>query len=451
MALLHRIHSWQQWIEPWYLAYALVGVTIGGIAPILLPLEVASAAPAATVGLVMSALGLGELAAALCGDVADRYRWHRAVFVGGALVTALAFVGFPMLSGTAVWIGLGLLIGLGTAATNTISNLLIVEVHPQDEWDTRIGWLQTFYNGGLVCGLLLAGVLSGLPLQIGLLTAAGLTALAVVVGCVTMRTPARALRRRPVRAEPALHSARLQSMPQRFVHHLQVSPAWVRSAPHRLFHYLYVSPRAMLHLAARLRSQFVLLLAIWLLCNIGPAAVYALYPVLMQQVFGIPPGPSSFALAASAAVGIALYSPSGVWAHRIGATRLLQVGLVVRLAALLLLLGLGVSTFDGRALLALPAFIILDQAWSLLSVSGTVLASRLASRSQGEGMGLFNTAAALASLVGAAIGGWVAQQAGYNAVWAFGIAGVGGALLLAVWLRPARRAAHQAARVAEQA
>ena len=115
------------------------------------------------------------------------------------------------------------------------------------------------------------------------------------------------------------------------------------------------------------------------------------------------------------------------------------------------LLGLGVSTFDGRALLALPAFIVLDQAWSLLSVSGTVLASRLASDSQGEGMGLFNTAAALASLVGAAIGGWIAQQAGYNAVWAFGIAGVGGALLLAVWLRSAQEAVPQAAPAVEHA
>src|SRR5581483_1477496 len=372
MAFWHRVRTWQQWIEPWYLAYALVGITIGGITPILLPLEVASAANATVVGLVMSALGLGELASALCGDLADRFRWHRQVFVGGALVTAVAFGAFPVLTGATPWIALALLLGLGTAATNTISNLLIVEVHPPAEWDTRIGWLQTFYNAGLVCGLLLAGVLSGWPLEFGLLAAAGITALAVVIGWVTMAAPLHALSRRPVRAEPAPHSARLQVMPQRFLSHLHVSPAWVRSAPHRLFHYLYLSPGALLRLATRLRSQFAIFLAIWLLCNTGPAAVYALYPVLMQQVFDIPPGPSSFALAASAALGIVMYSPSGAWAHRIGATRVLQVGLAVRLAALFALLGLGFVTFGGRAWLAIPAFIILDQAWALLSVSGTV-------------------------------------------------------------------------------
>jgi predicted MFS family arabinose efflux permease len=140
-----------------------------------------------------------------------------------------------------------------------------------------------------------------------------------------------------------------------------------------------------------------------------------------------------------------MYSPSGAWAHRFGATRVLQVGLAVRLAALLALLGLGWATFGDRAWLAIPAFIILDQAWALLSVSGTVLASRLAPTIQGEGMGLFNTAAALASLVGAAAGGWVADRAGYPAVWVFGIVGVAGALLLAVWLRPARDPAHPAA------
>jgi predicted MFS family arabinose efflux permease len=445
MSFQRRIRTWQQWIEPWYLAYALVGVTIGGIAPILLPLEVASAANATAVGLVMSALGLGELASALCGDLADRLRWHRQVFVGGALVTAAAFLGFPLLSNTTAWVALALLIGLGTAATNTISNLLIVEVHPPAEWDTRIGWLQTCYNAGLVCGLLLAGVLSGWPFAISLSVTAAIAALAVVAGWVTMAAPSRALRRRPVRAAAARRSTRLQAMPQRFLEHLHVSPAWVRSAPHRLFHYLYLSPRTLRRLAAHFRSQFALFLVIWLLCNTGPAAVYALYPVLMEQAFGIPPGPSSFALAVSAAIGIAMYSPSGAWAHRFGATRVLQVGLAVRLAALLALLGLGWATFGDRAWLAIPAFIILDQAWALLSVSGTVLASRLAPTSQGEGMGLFNTAAALASLVGAAAGGWVADRAGYPAVWVFGIVGVAGALLLAVWLRPARDPAHPAA------
>jgi hypothetical protein len=42
--------SWRQWVEPWYLAYALLGATIAGLAPILLPLTVSRIGKAADVG-----------------------------------------------------------------------------------------------------------------------------------------------------------------------------------------------------------------------------------------------------------------------------------------------------------------------------------------------------------------------------------------------------------------
>ncbi|HZU07055.1 MAG TPA: MFS transporter [Chloroflexota bacterium] len=401
------------------MAYALLGTTIGGIAPILLPLTVADRSGATDIGLVMSALGLGELTAAGWGALADRWRVHRLLFAAGALAAALGFAGFPFVTGTAAWVALGLAIGVGTAATNTIANLFVVEAHPKEEWDHRIGWLQTAYNAGLVGGLLLAGGLSALPRAAGLLTAAGITALALALGWLTTRHPVSPPVPRPVRARPA-HS-----------------PAWMHVAPHRLLHAL--QPRLLARLGPVLRSPFALFLAVWLLCNLGPSALYALYPVLMQQVFGVPPGPSSFALAVSAGIGITLYSPAGGLVHRSGDLRVLQAGLAVRLGAVSALLGLGVATFPERAWLGIVAFVVLDLAWSLLSVSGTVLASRLAPLAEGEAMGLYNTAAALASLLGAALGGWVADQVGYNGVWWLGIAGVAAALGLTAPLRPAPR------------
>jgi DHA1 family tetracycline resistance protein-like MFS transporter len=414
-AIARLLPGARRWVEPWYLAYALLGTTIGGIAPILLPLAVGDRSGATDIGLVMSALGLGELTAAVWGGLADRWRGHRLLFAAGALAAALGFAGFPFVTGTAAWVGLGLAIGVGTAATNTIANLFVVEVHPKEEWDHRIGWLQTAYNAGLVGGLLLAGGLSALPRQVGLLTAAGLTGLALVLGWATTR-PGDSPVPRPVQVRPA-HS-----------------PTWMHLAPYRLLHAL--QPRTLARLGPALVSPFALFLAVWFLCNLGPSALYALYPVLMQQVFGIPPGPSAFALALSAGVGIALYSLAGVLVHRVGDLRVLQAGLAVRLGAVGALLGLGVATFPERAWLGIVAFVVLDLAWSLLSVSGTVLASRLAALAEGEAMGLYNTAAALASLLGAALGGWVADQAGYNGVWWLGIAGVAVALGLTAPLRP---------------
>ena len=87
--LTQKPRSWRRWVEPWYLAYALQGATVAGLAPILLPLAVSRASSATYVGLVMAAFSLGGLTAPLWGGLADRYRLHRWLLAGGLLVTAL--------------------------------------------------------------------------------------------------------------------------------------------------------------------------------------------------------------------------------------------------------------------------------------------------------------------------------------------------------------------------
>ena len=87
------------------------------------------------------------------------------VFSGGLLAVALALAGFPIAADEVAWIALALVLGVASGAVNTMANLFVVEAHGKDEWDTRIGWLQTFYNGGTVGGLLLAGAFSHLPLE----------------------------------------------------------------------------------------------------------------------------------------------------------------------------------------------------------------------------------------------------------------------------------------------
>ena len=43
---------------------------------------------------------------------------------------------------------LSLLAGAGTSAVATMASLFIVEFDPQNEWEPRLGWLQTFNGGG---------------------------------------------------------------------------------------------------------------------------------------------------------------------------------------------------------------------------------------------------------------------------------------------------------------
>ena len=408
--------AWRQWVEPWYLAYALQGATVAGLAPILLPLAVSHTGNPAHIGLVMAAVSLGGLTAPLWGGLADRYRLHRWLLAGGLLVTAGGLAAFPFTSQPVVWFGLALLQGTGAAAAATVANLFVVEAHPKREWDERIGWLQTFYGGGQVAGLMLAGALSISYLRPGLVAAAGLTAVGALVGLATAQTPPSPHKGpRPVLLDPARHGE------------------WSLSSPQRLFHHL--SAGTVKVMGTALRSPFGLFLLAWLLAFGGSAAVFSLYPVLMQQLFGVAPGVSSSVFALAAGLGLLLYSPAGIWSDRWGPGRVLGAGFGLRLLALVGLLGLGLVQSGGASWLAMGAFVLVVLSWSLLTVSGTALTAKLSPVGEGEGMGLYNAVTAAAGVLGAALGGWAAGLWGYNAASAMAAAGVALGLLLAIGIR----------------
>jgi len=326
-------------------------------------------------------------------------------------MTAIGLAAFPFTANKGAYVGLALLQSMGAAAAATVANLFVVEGHPQEEWDERIGWLQTFYGGGQVAGLLLAGALSQVDLHAGLLLAAGLTFLAALVGWLTTSTPPSLHLPRPVLLYPGRHSE------------------WVGSSPQRFHHYL--SLKAVRQFGQVLHSPFGLFIIVWLVTFAGSAAFFSFYPVLMSQLYGVAPGLSSAGFAVAAGVGLTLYSPAGRWSDRFGPARVLKAGLGIRLLAFLSLLALGV-THTGQAWPALLSFLFVVLAWSLLSVSGTALTARLSPVGEGEGMGIFNATTALAGTVGAVLGGWASGQWGYNGAIALSIAGVAFGMVLIV-------------------
>jgi predicted MFS family arabinose efflux permease len=430
----HLLARFQANTERWYVAYLLIGAATGGVAPIFLPLVVSRAGDAAHVGIVVAAVGLGGLTAALWGDLADRLRWHRGLFAGGALVAAAALAATGATTNTAVWVGLAFVLGMGAAAANTVASLFVVEGHPQPQWDARIGWLQTFFNAGIVAGLVVAGSLSQLPLEIGLLVGAGALAVAGLAGAWMCHTPPRPT---TAGAEPvaATQARRRRALAHLHPHALHVE--WAHLSPLRLVHPLRRPNWA--HVAAAARSPFGLFLLLWLACNVGTNAVYSLYPLVVQHIYGIDAGPSSFALAAATGLGLVFYSPASVLTHRLGGVRVLQISLATRLVTFGVLIALVGAAFAGRDAVVLVAFAIITLAFPAMSVSSTLLTSDLSPIGEGEGMGMYTAVAAAAGLGGAVLGGWVAARSGYaTTLWLAAIMGLA-ALGMTVFLRTAQQ------------
>ena len=404
------------WIEGWYISYALLGASAAGILPILLPLIVSGSSTASQVGLVMAAFSFGGLTAPVWGVLADARRLHKALLSGGLALTALASAAFVLFSGPVVRIALALFQGIGIAAAATTANLFIVEAHPRSEWDARIGWLQTFYGGGQVAGLLLAGLLAQTGSLVGLMSAAGLVALAVLPALLAApRLPERASRQRPALTHPARHAEWPATSPQRMYHHPTGSAA---------LRLLTLSGSA----------SFPVFLLGWFLSFGGSAAFFSLYPIVMQRAYGIGPALSSAGFAVSAGLGLLLYAPAGRWSHG-RPLRVLRWGVGTRLAAYA---AMAVLFFLARSLSGFPVlglFLVVVLAWSALSVASTALVAQLCSAggSEGEGLGVFNAVTAFAGVAGSAVGGWAAAAWSYGSVPIVATAGTaaGLAVLLA--------------------
>ena len=404
---------WRQWVEPWYFIYALQGVVIGGMAPMLLPLAVVRAGSPLYVGLVMAAFSLGGLAAPLWGRLTDYFRWPRWLLVGGFLVTALGLFAFAFTTTPIVWVALALVQGSGAARTITMANSFIVEARPQEEWEQRMGWLQTFYGGGQVAGLLLVGLLVQADVRTGLLAAAGLSATAAFSVLVVRR--------------PSFPSPTCALTPSSLPPHSE----WT----HGFTEFLARGPlrQALRPVWPAVRSPFGLFLVSWLISFIGTAAFFSLYPVLMQQLFATAPRVSCTIYAIAAGLGLILYPWAGQSCERYSAITVFAIGMGVRLVAFLGLLCLGLTQPSARSWLALFIFTFVVLAWSLLTVSGTALTARLSASSnttKGEAMGLFTAASGVAGVIGAMLGGWVAGHWSYGAMLALSVCSLCIGLLL---------------------
>ncbi|MCL5879136.1 MAG: MFS transporter [Deltaproteobacteria bacterium] len=411
----------RDWFSPWYVVYVLFGALAVGIVPILIPLSVSSAG-AGSIGIIMAALNIGGLFAGGFGFLCDRYRLHRAVVLSGLGIVAVAIGLFPEFPGLLPRVVLALLAGTGMAAVSTVANLLIVEVYPKEQWDSRIGWFQTFYGIGQVAGLLLAGLFSS-RISEGLLITSAIGAAALIVAAYTVRTPRKPPV--PVRAKPAV------------IRHGE----WAISSPGRAHH--NVSMHALRNLKSIFSSQFGIFLIGWLFVYTGATGIFSLYPVLYQSLFKVSPVLSSAGFAVAAAAGLFLYAPSGRLSDRIGTLSVLNASVLIRILAFLCLWILTFFPAHSTGAASLLVFGVIVLAWSPISVSSVAFTAASSSLGEGEAMGLYNAASGAAAIAGSLAGGGIAAAAGYRTVplLAAGLLSIGLFINVRFLKTPAKRGA----------
>jgi MFS family permease len=392
------------WIEPWFLAYACLGVVQGGMLPMLLPL---SAGGSTHAGVIVGVMNLAGLTAPLWGHLADRRRLHRQVLLAGMLAALVALLLMPAQLGLPLKTMFAAVLGVGFAAANTVANMFIVEVRPPDEWGARIGALQALSGMGQVAGLLIAGLIGGrYALAFGV--AAALVAASVPMAWLTLRGVHVPVRRDAVAAHPPLGGEGWAGSPQRMFH----IPTW----------------QGLLVLLRELEMPFARLIIVWFLAFIVISAVLTMLPLALIRTFGVSTGLPATTYAFAAAASLAMYPPVARTSKRRGARLVLRAGFALRAAAIAVLAVAFLSGAGGLPL-ALAGFVSLVIAWPLLGVSGTALAAQLAPGEKGEALGLFNASSSLASAVGAFLGGWAMDTVGYGPVCMVGAVIVGLAAL----------------------
>jgi MFS family permease len=391
----------------------------------MLPLIVNTAGSATKVGLVMAAFNLAGITAPLWGNLADRRRIHRLLLAGGLALTGVALFLFSRHDSVGWWIVMAFLLSVGSAAASTVANLFIVEAHPEGEWDQRIGWLQTFYGGGQVLGLLIAAAVTATSsmqdYSLGLAIGAGLALAGIIPGWLKTKTPPKPAKPMPLAIQEARHTEASFTSPARTHYHF--------------------SREGLAGLKSMIKSPFGLFLVGWLLATSFAAMWFALYPMLMQKLFSVHPSVSSTAYAVGAALAMALYEPAGAWGRKFGSLRVLQAGYLLRALAFAGLFALTVVRLGGADWVSLLVCVIVILSWSLISVASTALTVKLAPVGQGEAVGLYNAATAVAGTLGAALSGVLADNLGYAAVSFAAAAGILPALALTFLLRPEDKSA----------
>ncbi|UYP20880.1 MFS transporter [Rhodococcus sp. Z13] len=365
-------------LEPWFSAYALAGLLVNGIVPLLIPLTVTSHG-AAAVATVLAAFFTGQLFAPVIGRIADRTGTQRLTFLGSFPVMGAAAIGFGLSTNLLGWCVSAVLAGASAGAVQTLGSVFIVEGHPASEWDERIGWFRLVFGIGQVSGLAIGAVFAERHVHTGWLVAGGVILLGTWLG--RLRLP----HLNPAQPEDAV-------------------AADAAAAP------------ASGGLRRELQGPFGRFLLSWFLAMTAVQTFLNVMPLVMKDAFDVSASRTATCYLVASALGACLYPICGELAKRHGCGWVLRLGLVITLAGLLAMTGAWIWQPPGASWIGIAGLVLVAFGYPFDYIGATMMAADLTLDGQGSAMGLFNSAVAAGAILGATVPSVLAAKFGYGAL-----------------------------------
>ena len=391
--------------EAWFLSQGVVGfVNAGGAAFLVAPMILSQGGSPADAGMVVGLLPFVALLSPIFGGMADRFRIHREMVLGGLVALILASITMSFAEQELTYVVGALLFGTGGGLI-IVANLSMLAGSglSEDGVAKRMGLLQMSLPFGqfLALGVIAALLAVGVSFSDLFLMLAGVAGLGFVVAWPLTKGPAERTRAF-LDANPPAVSAQTGSTGRSKI-------------------------------ATIVFSAFGLFLLINFLSQFGEQIIESQYPNYLGDVFKIDPEAAAITMAVAVLISAPLYPVSGRWAASSGSKTPFIVAIGVRTATAAGLAFLSLAGGDGLQIAAMLLYGLMIVVYPFFEVNTSLIAAKTSPIGPGAGQGFQGGATNLAGILGAFVAGWLANQAGYDTL-AWVATGIGVAAFLVSFL-----------------
>ena len=398
--------------QPWMTANVAVGAGFAAFVALLVPPYITQATGSASeAGVVMALISLAAVIGPVLGGIADKYTAHRQVLVGGMAAMTLALLMFGVASADSEFQVIdAVIMGLGIAGVSAVAPVFIVSAGLSDALQARrlTAFSIAFPVGQVAGGMMLAAAANAeWTFEQRFYLGAAVLAVCTVIVFFTTAGPTAAL---------VLDDSE------------EKDPAASKDSTRRS------------GFGGVMFSLFGVYLLVLVLSSLAQNGVNNQIANILPNVYGISETTTSSLISVAGALNIVLFFAAGKVMAKYGPLTPFLAGTVMRFGGAACMGLLGWVT-DAPVLLVAAAMQLLYQGSPFTRLPQNVLAVRFAPIPSGQANGWVIAASALGSFGGSLLGGWLADEVGYNSIaWMAAIsAGIGVGLLVLIILPMSRR------------